>query len=107
MNLFYVSSKVVYTNIFFTVWTVSFLSKVDTLNVVKQYLLGLEPFLTERTFIVFGLIMFKLNMMVQVLVLLETDVATGLSGFNRLSGLNGLDGLGGLYGPSGLYGGFS
>ena len=46
MNLFYMSTKVVHTNVPLTIRAICFLTQVDTLDVVEQKCLGLELFTT-------------------------------------------------------------
>ena len=52
MNLFYMSTKVVHTNVLFTSRAVGLLAQVNTLNMVVQQLLCLELFLTVGALVV-------------------------------------------------------
>ena len=58
------STKVVYTKIFFTLRAVCFLAQVDALNVAVQQLLCLELFLTVGTIVVPDLFMEVFHMTV-------------------------------------------
>ena len=72
-----VSREVVHRDILLTIWAVGLLTQVDALNVVVEQFLGLELLLAVGTLVVADLLVEILDMVIQILVLLVTDVAGG------------------------------
>lgn len=71
------SREVVHRDILLTIWAVGLLTQVDALNVVVEQFLGLELLLAVGTLVVADLLVEILDMVIQILVLLVTDVAGG------------------------------
>ena len=74
VRLPHVSREVVHADVLLTVRAVGLFSQMDALHVVVQKLLGLELLLTVGALVIPNLLVEVFHMVVQVLVLLVTDV---------------------------------
>ena len=74
MKLSHMTGEVIHANVLLTVRAVGLFSQMDALHVVVQKLLGLELLLTVRALVIPNLLVEVFHMVVQVLVLLVTDV---------------------------------
>ena len=85
MGLPDVSGEVVHGNVLVAVRTPRLLAQVNALNVVVQQLLGLELLLAVGTLVVTNLLVEILDVVIQILILLVTDVTSaGLGQVNLL-----------------------
>ena len=80
MSLSNMARKVIHRNILLTIGTICLLAKMNALNVIIQEFLCLKLLLTVGTLVVSDLLMEILDMVIQIFVLLVTDVTSGCLG---------------------------